>query len=455
MHTEWMVWAMARHRYVLLSIPVLIASLILVALIAHPAVHAGSPAATGARPLHAHSLPASGATSSPAITCPPTVPPRWSFVPAANPDPNGDSLSGVTAISPNDVWAVGEDNIAPTSTLTEHFDGARWAAVSSPNPGSQDELNAVSGDASNDVWAVGNYDDPVNGYQGLIEHWNGTSWSVVSSPTPAGTAGNYLTGVVALSSTDAWAVGYTGIADTLIEHWDGSQWSVVPSPNPSQGANLLFAVTATSVTDVWAVGTYANAASDEEPLIEHWDGTSWNVVSAPVPAGNPIGPNMLEAVSAASSTDIWAVGRYDIPGEYTLIEHWNGSAWSVVPNPSPGTGTDGVDLSGVAAISASNAWAVGSLSHEAGGIVPILEHWNGTSWSLVSGLALPTTYYGFNAITVVVGSQVMAVGSYRPSSSTSYLAMSEYYAPMCLDPGGPPIPPGSSGALPRPGRLPR
>ena len=46
-------------------------------------------------------------------------------------------------------------------------------------------------------------------------------------------------------------------------------------------------------------------------------------------------------------------------GSLTLIEHWNGTAWTQVPSPNPSG--DNV-LDGVAATSASNAWAVGFYS---------------------------------------------------------------------------------------------
>ena len=85
---------------------------------------------------------------------------------------------------------------------------------------------------------------------GPLARWDGTSWSVVPSPNP-GTS-NSLGGVAAISSTDAWAVGYwlTGphmlISRTLIEHWDGRRWRIVPSPSvrASNGVlyDLLFAV---------------------------------------------------------------------------------------------------------------------------------------------------------------------------------------------------------------------
>jgi hypothetical protein len=72
--------------------------------------------------------------------------------------------------------------------------------------------------------------------------------------------------VVALSPSDAWAVGdqsktRTSAARTLLEHWNGTSWKVVASPNPRAGLNTLFAVDADSPQDVWAVGTYSNGSA--------------------------------------------------------------------------------------------------------------------------------------------------------------------------------------------------
>lgn len=61
----------------------------------------------------------------------------------------------------------------------------------------------------------------------------------------------------------------------------------------------------------------------------------------------------------------------------TLILRWNGTAWKQVPtprNPFPGRGEG---LAGVAAVSASDAWAVG---YAAGGGAGWIVHWNGKAW---------------------------------------------------------------------------
>ena len=111
-------------------------------------------------------------------------------------------------------------------------------------------------------------------------------WHVVPTPSPSPQA-NYLSGVTVLGENDAWAVGAwyrltTSTPGTLVEHWDGSAWSVIPSPNRNEGYNELHSVSSVSPTDIWAVGYY-NISSyiSEKTLIEHWDGSSWSLVPVP------------------------------------------------------------------------------------------------------------------------------------------------------------------------------
>ena len=192
---------------------------------------------------------------------------------------------------------------------------ASWHVVSSPNPGNYNSLDGVAAVSATDVWAVGNYFNPGGNNLALIEHWDGTSWSVVSNSSPAE---SQLLGVTAVSATDVWAVGDYGLGTggTLIEHWDGTSWSVVASPSPT--GSELYGVAAVSATDVWAVGVYYDSNSGNKlTLIEQWDGTSWQMI--PSPNRNGI-DNLLQGVAAVSATDVWAVGSY---GNNTLIEQYS------------------------------------------------------------------------------------------------------------------------------------
>ena len=148
---------------------------------------------------------------------------RWGVDPSSIQGIYGAEFLGVSALTQENVWAVGIDS----GSFTCHWDGASWTKVPSPNPGSYGTaLYAVAMIASNDVWAVGQTIYP---NETVTLHWDGNSWTRVPSPSPSSTSsGNILYGVAAMSSKDVWAVG-TGQAG-LILRWNGNQWLVVPHP---------------------------------------------------------------------------------------------------------------------------------------------------------------------------------------------------------------------------------
>lgn len=147
----------------------------------------------------------------------------------------------------------------------------QWNVVSIPSEGTSPQLSGVAAVSANDVWTVGFYLNNSNAYQTLTEHWNGTQWSIVPSPDTG--IASYLRGVTALATNDVWAVGYSqngSTYPTLIEHWDGTQWSIVPSPSPGSTFSVLDGVAAIAPNDVWAVGSYQNAVSSSvQTLTEH------------------------------------------------------------------------------------------------------------------------------------------------------------------------------------------
>ncbi len=292
----------------------------------------------------------------------------WSIVNAANIQTTGSQFNAAAAVSSNNVWAVGSYFVGKTiQTLVEHWDGNRWRLVPSPNPPSSPEskLLGVAVVSSTDIWAVGTYIVGLRS-QTLTEHWNGSSWSIVSSPNAQANE-NYLISATAVSSSDVWAVGYYqitgGNAQQVIERWDGTNWSIVPGSDPGGSAqNFLYAVAAVSSTDIWAVGYYVNSSQHFLTLIEHWDGQQWNVVLSP--NRHMANSSYLFNIAAVSSTDIWAVGDYQVNNlTQNLIEHWNDKKWSIVPSPNAGTG-DNV-LYGVAGDASHDIWAVGF--YDAGG----------------------------------------------------------------------------------------
>jgi hypothetical protein len=110
----------------------------------------------------------------------------------------------------------------------------------------------------------------------------GRALHVVPSPSPAGATSPDLTSVAAVSTTDAWAVGYADVGTTffqavpLAEHFGGTQWSIIrTAPVPAGDDVRLFGVAFSSTSDRWAVGADENlATSNGTSVTEHFNGTS-------------------------------------------------------------------------------------------------------------------------------------------------------------------------------------
>jgi len=320
---------------------------------------------------------------------------RWHIQPSAPVPPKQsgqedlDELNAVVAISPANQWAVGSWEQYPNAytfhTLVEHSTGSRWTHTPSPNLASpaDSSLYGIAAITAKDVWAVGG-PTVVQPYHGLVEHWNGASWSIAGGASFPGV----LYGVAAAGPKDIWAVGTLNFPGPgLIEHWDGRSWAATRLPFNG----WLRSVTAIAHNDVWAVGLRWAANGAESPLTMHFNGRSWAQVPSPkLLPGRPEDQAWLVSVSGAGAHDVWAAGWYgDVavgPRPRTLIEHWNGARWAVIPSPNPGADPNGNALWGIAAVSPHDAWAVGSI----GGTIdpypttkPLIAHWNGAAWSRV------------------------------------------------------------------------
>jgi hypothetical protein len=280
-----------------------------------------------------------------------------------------------------------------------------WQVVQSPNATLTDthRLSAAAAAGPADVWAVGWYGTTDSSYtccsRTLIEHWNGATWSIVASPSPAATGFNGLRGVVALSATNVWAVGYATGSGALILHWDGTAWAMVPNPSPSTNTSLD-AISAVSPNDIWAVGQSDDGAYTIRTVTMHWDGQTWQLVSSP----NYRQRSYLFGVKAFAANDAWAVGWTDSDNNpafyppYAIIMHWNGTTWQDSPNPG-----DSI-LNAVDGVAATDLWAVGFYG---GPNFKGILHGNGSSWANATTLDR-AEFYSVNARTAT---DIWTVGS--------------------------------------------
>ena len=318
----------------------------------------------------------------------------WTVLPTPAPHhPNrGELLVSVSCTSGTSCMAVGQTQVVVPPGVTiqhpfaESWNGTRWQAVPTPKMAHTGAtLNGVSCTSGSDCMAVGNVGTPQNDTMfTLAERWNGTTWTVVGTPrTPGGTA---LNTVSCTGPSACMAAGFsnfnngTGASLTLAEQWNGAAWQIRATPAPGRSAGFGGVACASAAACI-AVGAHETPNIFEVTLAEQWNGAGWKLLTSPNPRG--FGVASFGSVSCPAVAACMGVGSWTDPtGEssFNLAEAWNGTSWSIIRTPDPGSSAN--ELRGVACTSPSGCMAVGDFAG-IGNELTLAEAWNGTSWSVV------------------------------------------------------------------------
>jgi hypothetical protein len=181
-----------------------------------------------------------------------------------------------------------------------------------------------------------------------------------------------MNSVVAISRTDAWAVGGTEHGETPVNspyvlHWTGAKWSAVTIPDSNGFTSAQ--VAASSASNVWVLGTDVNGSLNQK--IFRFDGAHWHTMS--VPEGN------LDNLTVLSATNVWVTGQISCTGGkcVTDVWQWNGSRWLAHPINST--------VYNIAGTSATSIWAVGlgGVNQRTGEGTVAAYRWAGTHWTPV------------------------------------------------------------------------
>ncbi len=287
--------------------------------------------------------------------------------------PTANNLWSVAFSSPDSGWAGGFN-------VFLRYDGTSWQVFSVPALGTEFMVQSISMTSDTNGWLVGSAKKANPYYETVILHWDGAQWNEVVSPT-------------SFALMSVWSVDdnnlYTAGGGTLCApsctdllgyafHWNGSSWAStdIGAHRRVQDVGMV------GNSDGWMVGDEVNTSTNQyKSLIMHWVNGAWQSVTSP-----SIFDNRLYAVSALDANHAWAIGLFD-----TIM--WNGSAWSVVPNPTPH------GLYDVQAMSANDAWVVGEMG--------TILHWDGVSWTLASS----PTAANLNGVTKASPFDVWAVGA--------------------------------------------
>jgi len=283
-------------------------------------------------------------------------------------------LQGVSCASTSFCEAVGNHINAENNGLpaAAQWNGTQWTAQNVPNPvPNVNQLNAVACPTASWCVAVGYYDSETAARPTLplAEVWDGSNWTTQTIPAPAG--GGALEGVACSSQGTCEAVGQSfpsSGAATLAYGWNGSTWSLQTTPNPPGAAQpyaTFYQVSCSSATACSAVGFYDNASVVAVPFAEFWNGISWKITSSGLPTGSQAA---LYDVSCLSSTVCTAVGdetaKSGVPAP--LVEIWNGSSWSHKSTPEPKAAAGGAALISVSCESRGGCAAIGNFTTSTG-----------------------------------------------------------------------------------------
>jgi hypothetical protein len=322
------------------------------------------------------------------------------------------TLDSVSCFSPTDCEAVGYADSDGTAALT--WDGATWSIDTAPTFSSSDHyLYGVSCASSTDCIAVGAVEN-----EALILSYNGGAWTQVAADDPG--SGNYLYGVSCPTTSTCIAVGYQetfaqeiGLIEKIsVSGGVAEVASTTSGRNPYISYTYLKAVSCTSNTFCVAVGYGSSTGGDVgDTFAESYNGTSWKQIKSATVGRDDF--DELLGISCTSSTSCVSGGYEYGPSTafvyFPLVEAMSKgalSATSISDARRPGG-----YISGISCPSSKMCIAVGSFYTDETE-TPLVEMWNGKSWTLVVAPSTGAMYDELEAVTCTSTSFCMIVGGY-------------------------------------------
>jgi hypothetical protein len=243
-------------------------------------------------------------------------------------------------------------------------------------------LTADSCVGSGFCFAVGYEPDSPDGNVPYSELWNGNRWTPEAVPSPGlGGTGNWLTSVSCTSPTACTALG-----GQFAERWNGTVWSL----QGLQPLTTSSAVSCSTTTVCTAVGGLYRAPSQgTRPGAERWNGVSWT--NQAIYAAADSYTNVLDAVSCIATQVCMAVGyQTNVTSsgyQHPLADLFDGTSWSLTHTVAVNDRTNISQLTGLSCTSTNWCAAVGFRSTDGdwgqeGEAQPLIEAWNGTTWTV-------------------------------------------------------------------------
>lgn len=230
---------------------------------------------------------------------------------------------------------------AARATAAVGSSGGSWRAVLTSGWGGS--LSGIAATGPANAWVTGSRDEG----RPVIEHWDGTAWREIP-PAPGMEPPN---AVAAATADTAWVFSHEG----SVWRWTG-RWTAM---GKLPVTHVAYAA-ATGRNEAWVAGS-----AEDHLYFARWTLTGATAVKLPASADE----QSWAGISALSNTDVWAATTYS-------ALHWDGRAVKEYPFP------EGVQLMGIAAVSADEVWAVGMLDRPpANRREGVVFRWDGSRWS--------------------------------------------------------------------------
>ena len=270
-------------------------------------LHRSVPAAAAAALILVVAL--SAASAAPAAA---SGTPGWRIVQVLPGVTSGDELPGLTvgglaAPGPRDAWLVGTNG---ATAIVRHWDGKAWRGLTPPkdliNSPFDQGIETMTASSASNLWIFDARGPDSSVINSEALHWTGRKWAapdVINSET--------IGPVIALSSTDVWAIGDLGVP----YHFNGKTWTTARIPIG------VGAFSALSATDMWAVGGTSKGFG-----AARWNGRTWHVTPT-LHLSSAISQGLIMGAAALTDSNVWADIWVTVGTPHTVLVHWNGKAW--------------------------------------------------------------------------------------------------------------------------------
>lgn len=350
---------------------------------------------------------------------------------------SNDYFNGDSCTSSSFCMAVGAFHLnGHTPGLSEVLSGGSWVAESVPSPsrGVNIFANEVSCASPTSCLFVGDHWARQRGpFANLAEAWNGSSWRIVTARGPAGTGISALDDVACPTTRFCLAIGFAGthrhFQDTAYTWKNGSTWRQIRVPRPSHARNSeLGGLACFSSRNCMAVGNYRSASGRYLPFAVRWHDGRWKLLTTPNVRRQRF--TVFQGISCPTATRCVAVGDTvdNTRGGFfhAFAEVWSGGKWHVSTlrrAPSVFFG---------ASCPAFNRCFASGYTFPAGATFahPLIEAWNGRSWTTQHPVQTPAPHSGdvLMHVSCVTRSDCEAVGySFNPHASNSDRTLAEMW----------------------------